>query len=71
MSRELSETRRLSALLPETDVVVASLAEAIKRATSAERWDVVAQLARELEARRIASAGKVVALGSGRAKRSP
>jgi hypothetical protein len=57
--------------LPETDVVEAALAEAIKRATSAERWDVVSQLARELEARRIARAGNVVMLGSSRAKRSP
>jgi hypothetical protein len=56
---------------PETDAVVAALAEALKRAASAERWDVVAQLARELEARRIARAGNVVALGSSRAKRSP
>jgi hypothetical protein len=64
--REVSASR-----LPETDVVVATLAEAIKRAASAERWDVVAQLVREVEARRIARTGNVVKLESSRAKRSP
>jgi hypothetical protein len=52
------------------DAVEAALAEAIRGAASAGRWDVVAQLARELEARRTPRAGNVVALGS-RAKRPP
>jgi hypothetical protein len=71
-TRDDQRRREVSASpLPETDVVVAALAEAVKGAASAERWDVVAQLARELEARRIARAGNVVPLGSKRAKRSP
>ncbi|MGO8993583.1 MAG: hypothetical protein ACLQVI_09650 [Polyangiaceae bacterium] len=48
---------------PAADAVEAALAEAIRGATSAGRWDVVAQLAKELEARRLARAGNVVALG--------
>jgi hypothetical protein len=39
-----------------------SLAEAVAEASRAGRWDVVAQLARELEARRVASVGNVVEL---------
>lgn len=37
------------------DVVEAALAKALEGATAAGRFDVVAQLARELEARRLAS----------------
>ncbi len=48
--------------------VTASLASALARASEAGRWDVVALLAKELEARRLASAGNVVAIG---AKRRP
>jgi hypothetical protein len=44
------------------DVVEAALARAIERATAAGRWDVVAQLAKELEARRLHQTGKVVHL---------
>ena len=44
------------------DAVEAALAQALRKATTAERWDVVAQLARELEARRLARAGNVVIL---------
>lgn len=36
-----------------------ALAMAIERASKAERWDVVAQLARELEARRLAATGAI------------
>jgi hypothetical protein len=50
------------------DVVEAALAEALRGATAAGQWTVVAQLARELEARREARAG-VVALDAERAKR--
>ncbi len=42
-----------------SDVVEAALAEALRGATAAGRWEVVAQLARELEARREARAGVV------------
>jgi len=44
------------------DAVEASLARALDGATAAGRWDVVSQLARELEARRLAAAGNVVVL---------
>jgi len=36
------------------------LAEALGKAATAGRWDVVAQLASELEARRVAAAGSYV-----------
>jgi len=49
-------------------VAETALAEALQRAAEARQWDVVAQLARELEARRSACfAGNVVPLD--RAKR--
>ncbi len=40
-----------------------ALAEALRGAAAAGRWDVVALLARELEARRLASAGNVTPIG--------
>jgi hypothetical protein len=52
----------------EQDPVEAALAAALEAATAACRWDVVAQLARELEARRLASAGAIDLAGE-RAKR--
>jgi len=60
-------------LMVETDVktvppsVEDSLVGAVGEAARAGRWDVVAQLARELEARRLASSG-VVALDERRTK---
>ncbi|MBK6461918.1 MAG: hypothetical protein IPF92_13015 [Myxococcales bacterium] len=51
--------------------MTASLALALARASEAGRWDVVALLAKELEARRMAAAGNVVALGTKRGGRSP
>jgi hypothetical protein len=45
-----------------------ALAGAIGEASTAGRWDVVAQLARELEARRLTAAG-VPSLEDKRAKR--
>jgi hypothetical protein len=50
------------------DAVEAALAKAIEAAATAGRFDVVAQLARELEARRLAGMGNVHAL---RPKREP
>jgi hypothetical protein len=44
------------------DAVEAALATALERATAAGRFDVVAQLARELEARRLARMGNVIAM---------
>ena len=46
----------------EADAVEAALAKALEGATAAGRWDVVAQLARELEARRLSRMRNVVAL---------
>lgn len=58
---------RLDAIL---DAVETALAKGLEGATAAGRWDVVAQLARELEARRAArSGGKVVPLDEGRRRR--
>jgi hypothetical protein len=42
--------------------IEAALAQALLQAAAAGRFDVVAQLARELEARRLARAGNVVRL---------
>jgi hypothetical protein len=50
------------------DPIEAALAEALRAATAAGQWTVVAQLARELEARREARAG-VVQLHAERARR--
>jgi hypothetical protein len=48
---------------PGADPVEQALATALTAAAAAGRFDVVAQLARELEARRLARAGNVVQLG--------
>jgi hypothetical protein len=46
-----------------TDPVEVALAKALERATAEKRWDVVAQLGRELEARRLArTSSNVVAI---------
>jgi hypothetical protein len=50
------------------DPVEQALASALTTAAAGGRFDVVAQLARELEARRLARAGNVVVLDSGRRK---
>jgi hypothetical protein len=54
---------------PANDPVEAALARALDRASEAGRFDVVAQLARELEARRLARSGNVVRLDDEREKR--
>jgi hypothetical protein len=51
--------------------VEAALAKAIEAAATAGRFDVVAQLARELEARRLAGMGNVHMLRPKRAPRLP
>jgi hypothetical protein len=58
-------------LSPGGDTVEEALAEALARAAEADRFDVVAQLARELEARRLARAGNVVPLIVERGRRKP
>jgi hypothetical protein len=60
-----------SEALPTTDVVEAVLATALAKAAAAGRFDVVAQLARELEARRHARTGNVVPMTSARRKGVP
>jgi hypothetical protein len=63
--------RSVSALSPDEDAVEVALAGALARAADADRFDVVAQLAKELEARRLARAGNVVLLRGERSKRKP
>jgi hypothetical protein len=59
----------VSALLSGDDAVEAALAGALAHAADAGRFDVVAQLAKELEARRLARAGNVVPFGGERRNR--
>jgi hypothetical protein len=60
----------LDASLDAVDPVEDALARAIEGAVTASRWDVVAQLARELEARRTARTGaKVVPFDATKRKR--
>jgi hypothetical protein len=47
---------------PAVDPVEAALADALVRASSDGRWAIVTMLAKELEARRLARTGNVVAL---------
>ena len=58
--REVSVSATLETA--STDMVEAALAEALALAATAGRFDVVAQRARELEARRFARAGNVLTL---------
>ena len=51
------------------DAVEEALAKALAAAVEASRFDVVAQLARELEARRLARAENVVTFDAKRTKR--
>ena len=51
------------------DPVEAALCRALEAAATAGRFDVVSQLAKELEARRLAGAGNVVALEPRRQRR--
>ncbi len=53
-------------LLPPTDLIESALAKALEQASTAGRFDVVAQLAKELEARRLSASSNVVALRSRR-----
>jgi hypothetical protein len=66
-----AKQREVSALSPGGDAVEAALAEALARAADARRFDVVAELAKELEARRLARAGNVVPFKGERIKRRP
>jgi hypothetical protein len=59
LDRDLDQTSPATA---EADAVEAALAKALEGATAAGRWDVVSQLAGELEARRLARMGNVVSL---------
>jgi hypothetical protein len=53
------------------DPVTAALAVALERASAAGRFDVVAQLAKELEARRLAHEPNIVDLDQRRRSRKP
>jgi hypothetical protein len=66
-----AKQRDVSAWSPGGDAVEEALAGALARAAEAGRFDVVAQLAKELEARRLARAGNVVLLRGERATRKP
>jgi hypothetical protein len=61
LDRDLDQSRAAPA---EADAVEAALAGALSAAAVAGRFDVVAQLARELEARRFARAGNVFILNA-------
>jgi hypothetical protein len=67
LDRDLDQARRTRG---QADGVEAALAKALEGATAAGRWDVVSQLARELEARRLASSG-AIDLACERARRRP
>jgi hypothetical protein len=60
---------RLDAGLDAVDPIGAALAGVLDKATAAGEWGVVGQIARELESRRIAVAGKVVRIGVARPSR--
>ena len=52
--------------LDHSDVVEDALASALTKAAAAGRFDVVAQLAKQIEARRLTRAKDVIALDTGR-----
>jgi hypothetical protein len=54
-----------------SDPVEVALAKAIEGASEAKEWATVAQLARELEARRAARAGNVMPFDAKRRQRGP
>ncbi len=58
-----TEPAQPPAAIPDAIDIEAALVAALSRAAEAGRFDVVAQLARELEARRLARAGDVARLG--------
>jgi hypothetical protein len=66
-----AKQREVSALSPSGDAVEEALAGAFARAAEAGRFDVVAQLAKELEARRLSRAGNVVPFGGERTLPKP
>jgi hypothetical protein len=77
VSQSAEDVARSDDVLPRSaaawdpDPVEAALARALDRASEAGRFDVVAQLARELGARRLGRARNVVRLEDKRAKREP
>jgi HPt (histidine-containing phosphotransfer) domain-containing protein len=67
---EASNDRKIThSVTPLADSVDAALAHALTEAAKAARFDVVAQLAKELEARRLASEPHVVTLDAKRGAR--
>ena len=61
---------KLGRSLDQPDEVEAALAKALGDAAAAGRFDVVAQLAKELDARRLARAGNVLSLEVARRARA-
>jgi hypothetical protein len=68
LDRHLDQPRPVPTTVDEVE---AALAKAIEGAAAAGRFDVVAQLAKELEARRLARAGNVFSLSSRRGTAPP
>jgi hypothetical protein len=66
---DAGESTALPRSAAASDAVEEALARAVTLASAAGRFDVVAQLARELEARRLAQAGNVVTLSEQRARK--
>jgi hypothetical protein len=69
-SQDSAESRNaLPRQAAASDPVEAALAKALEEAATAKRWDVVAHIAGELEARRLARAGNVVPIVTVKARR--
>jgi hypothetical protein len=67
-TRDDAKPHEVSAFADAGAAVEAALTKALAQAAEAGRFDVVGQLARELEARRLACAGNVVPLSTARRK---
>jgi hypothetical protein len=63
-SVQSARVEEVSVSLQSSESETLALAEALRGATAAGRWDVVAVLAEELKARRVAAAGNVVSLST-------
>jgi hypothetical protein len=61
-TKDDARRREVSTSTPAVDTVEVALADALRGATEAGRWDAVSQLAHELEERRRARSGNVVTL---------
>jgi hypothetical protein len=64
-----ADARTVASSMGHADAVEIALAKALEGATAEGKWEIVGQLARELESRRLARAGNVVTLKAERARR--